>query len=148
MIDYEKAILGKGENFRTEFAKLYPDHPELRFIDADIVARRARIAQLASPSTTEILATMKSDFRRGRPEKEVQLRAGEPVSLGDQIRLLRRLHNISMKELAFRLNVSHQHISSVERNHDIPSKRLLEAICDELSVLPEDLLIYEVNNTF
>lgn len=56
MINYEKELLQKGEAFRAKFAKANPNHPELRFIDADLAARRAMVGELEIvPATIQTL---------------------------------------------------------------------------------------------
>lgn len=46
-MQYELELLGRSEAFRANFAKKSPNHPDLGFMDADIVARKARIALLS-----------------------------------------------------------------------------------------------------
>lgn len=53
MIDYEQELLKRGEAFRGKFGKQNPNHAELRFIDADLAGRRARIAQLQTMQSAD-----------------------------------------------------------------------------------------------
>lgn len=56
MINYEKELLQRGLDFRAEFARANPNHPELRFIDADLAARRVMVGELEIvPATIQTL---------------------------------------------------------------------------------------------
>jgi hypothetical protein len=80
MIHYERELLQRGEAFRDKFAKANPNHPELRFIDADLVARKAMVGQL------EIVpATIQTPQATERQSPRVDLRS-QTYELLSQVR--------------------------------------------------------------
>lgn len=88
MIEYEKALLEAGIVSRAATAKKDPNHPELLILNADIVARKAKIAHLeATPEqliTSEAIA-LKSFF--GKEIKVVE----PPKALFQTLEQLNRL---------------------------------------------------------
>lgn len=62
-------------------------------------------------------------------------------SIGKRIKLRRKELNIKQNELAEKLNISNNHLSSVENGREKPSLELLLNICELLNVTPDYLLL-------
>lgn len=62
-------------------------------------------------------------------------------SIGKRIGLRRKELNIKQNELAEKLNISNNHLSSVENGREKPSLELLLNICELLDVAPDYLLL-------
>lgn len=63
------------------------------------------------------------------------------VNIGNRIRSRRKEMNLKQGELAEKLNISNNHMSSIENGREHPSLELLLAICDTLKVTPDFLLM-------
>ena len=61
-------------------------------------------------------------------------------TIGKRIKLRRKELNIKQNELAEKLNISNNHLSSVENGREKPSLELLLNICELLNVTPDYLL--------
>ena len=66
-------------------------------------------------------------------------------SIGKRIKLRRKELNIKQNELAEKLNISNNHLSSVENGREKPSLELLLNICELLNVTPDLSLIHIYN---
>ena len=62
-------------------------------------------------------------------------------SIGKRIKLRRKELNIKQNELAEKLNISNNHLSSVENGREKPSLELLLNICELLNVTTDYLLL-------
>ena len=62
-------------------------------------------------------------------------------SIGKRIKLRKKELNIKQNELAEKLNISNNHLSSVENGREKPSLELLLNICELLNVTPDYLLL-------
>ena len=63
-------------------------------------------------------------------------------SLGSFIRAQRRLHNLSLRDLSERTDVSNPYLSQIERGLHEPSVRVLKAIAAALNLSAESLLTH------
>lgn len=61
--------------------------------------------------------------------------------LGTRIKNRRKELHITQCELAKQLNISNNHMSSIENAHEKPSLDLLMDICDKINVTPDYLLL-------
>ena len=64
-------------------------------------------------------------------------------TLGQKIRELRETKDLSLRELAKRMDVSAPFISDIELGRRYPSDKLFEAIAKELDISVEDLRAYD-----
>lgn len=64
-------------------------------------------------------------------------------TLGQKIRELREVKDLSLRELAKRLQVSAPFISDIELGRRYPSDKLFEAIAKELDISVEELRTYD-----
>ena len=60
---------------------------------------------------------------------------------GERLRELRCEKGLTQKQLAEKLNISNNHLSSVENGREMPSLELLLNICELLNVTPDYLLL-------
>lgn len=63
------------------------------------------------------------------------------IEMGNRIKLRRKELRIKQSELAENLDVSNNHISSIENGREKPSLDILLHICEELKVTPDYLLL-------
>lgn len=63
------------------------------------------------------------------------------VEMGKRISLRRKELNMSQNQLAEKLNISNNHISSIENGREKMSLDLFTKICNELQVTPDYLLL-------
>lgn len=61
--------------------------------------------------------------------------------MGNRIKLRRKELRIKQSELAEKLDISNNHISSIENGREKPSLEILLGICEELKVTPDFLLL-------
>lgn len=61
--------------------------------------------------------------------------------MGGRIKLRRNELRIKQSELAEKLNISNNHMSSIENGREKPSLDILIRICEELKVTPDYLLL-------
>lgn len=61
--------------------------------------------------------------------------------IGNRIKLRRKEMNMKQAELAKKLNISNNHMSSIENGSQKPSLALFAEICDTLNVTPDFLLL-------
>lgn len=66
-------------------------------------------------------------------------------SMGNRIKLRRKELHIKQSELAERLDISNNHISSIENGREKPSLDMFLKICEELKVTPDYLLLGNVH---
>jgi transcriptional regulator with XRE-family HTH domain len=64
-------------------------------------------------------------------------------SFGEKIRELREERDISLRELAKRLELSAPFISDIELGRRYPSKKVMQQLADALGVKPEELESYD-----
>jgi transcriptional regulator with XRE-family HTH domain len=70
------------------------------------------------------------------------------MKIGNKIRKIRELKNISPKDMADRLNITPQGLNKIEREEvDVNIERLLE-IAGVFEMKPEDLLTFDEKNVF
>lgn len=67
------------------------------------------------------------------------------IAMGKRIQARRRELRIKQGELAERLNISNNHISSIENGREKPSLDILLKICEELKVTPDYLLLGNIH---
>lgn len=67
------------------------------------------------------------------------------VAMGKRIKLRRKELRIKQSELAERLDISNNHISSIENGREKPSLDILLKMCNELSVTPDYLLLGNIH---
>jgi transcriptional regulator with XRE-family HTH domain len=60
------------------------------------------------------------------------------VNIGERLRQIRQIHNISAKKLARELEVDPSTISKIENNQALPSIELLLKICEYFKITPAD----------
>ena len=65
-----------------------------------------------------------------------------PGSLGEYIRQQRKLHELSMRQVADLAGISNPYLSQIERGLRDPSERVLEAIADSLELSADSLHRY------
>ena len=65
--------------------------------------------------------------------------------MGNRIKLRRKELHIKQSELAERLDISNNHISSIENGREKPSLDMFLKICEELKVTPDYLLLGNVH---
>lgn len=65
--------------------------------------------------------------------------------MGNRIKLRRKELHIKQSELAEQLDISNNHISSIENGREKPSLDILIKICDELKVTPDYLLLGNIH---
>lgn len=63
------------------------------------------------------------------------------IEMGNRIQLRRKELRIKQSELAEKLDISNNHISSIENGREKPSLDILLRICEELKVTPDFLLL-------
>lgn len=63
------------------------------------------------------------------------------IEMGNRIKLRRKELRIKQSELAEKLDISNNHISSIENGREKPSLEILLGICEELKVTPDFLLL-------
>lgn len=73
--------------------------------------------------------------------KEVMDLKRQYVEMGGRIQLRRKELRIKQSELAEKLDISNNHISSIENGREKPSLEILLRICEELKVTPDFLLL-------
>lgn len=61
--------------------------------------------------------------------------------IGNRIKLRRKELHLKQGELAEKLNISNNHMSSIENGREHPSLEVLLSICDALKVTPDYLLM-------
>lgn len=66
-------------------------------------------------------------------------------TIGERIRIVRKMNNLNQKQFAQILGVSQTHISKIEANKDSPSQKLLKSICIEFNI-NQDWLELEIGN--
>lgn len=66
--------------------------------------------------------------------------------LGKRIAKRRKSQKIKQEELANILDISYNHLSSIERGRAVPSMALFCEICDALSVTPDYLLLGDMHS--
>jgi transcriptional regulator with XRE-family HTH domain len=75
------------------------------------------------------------------------------IRIGTRIRSARRRADISLRELARRVEASHSHLHGIESGERAPSEKLLRAICTEVGLdfdelarlggfVPEEIIEY------
>lgn len=67
------------------------------------------------------------------------------ISMGNRIRLRRKELRIKQSELAESLNISNNHISSIENGREKPSLDIFLRLCEELKVTPDYLLLGNIH---
>lgn len=65
--------------------------------------------------------------------------------MGNRIKLRRKELRIKQSELAEKLDISNNHISSIENGREKPSLDILLKICEELCVTPDYLLLGNIH---
>jgi len=60
------------------------------------------------------------------------------VNIGERLRQIRQIYNISAKKLARELEVDPSTISKIENNQALPSIELLLKICEYFKITPAD----------
>lgn len=65
--------------------------------------------------------------------------------MGNRIKLRRKELRIKQSELAEKLDISNNHISSIENGREKPSLDILLKICEELKVTPDYLLLGNIH---
>lgn len=60
------------------------------------------------------------------------------MSIGERLRQIRQIHNISARKLAEELEVDPSTISKIENNQALPSIELLFKICEYFKITPAD----------
>lgn len=65
--------------------------------------------------------------------------------MGNRIKLRRKELHIKQSELAEKLNISNNHISSIENGREKPSLDILLKICNKLQVTPDYLLLGNIH---
>lgn len=73
--------------------------------------------------------------------KEVMRLKQQYIEMGNRIQLRRKELRIKQSELAEKLDISNNHISSIENGREKPSLDILLRICEELKVTPDFLLL-------
>ena len=73
--------------------------------------------------------------------KEVMSLKRQYIEMGNRIKLRRKELRIKQSELAEKLDISNNHISSIENGREKPSLEILLGICEELKVTPDFLLL-------
>ena len=63
------------------------------------------------------------------------------MEMGKRIARRRKQLEIKQNELAERIGISNNHLSSIECGKSIPSLKLFRELCNELAVTPDYLLI-------
>lgn len=63
------------------------------------------------------------------------------IEMGNRIKLRRKELRMKQSELAEKLDISNNHISSIENGREKPSLEILLGICEELKVTPDFLLL-------
>lgn len=66
-------------------------------------------------------------------------------SMGNRMKLRRKELRIKQSELAEKLDISNNHISSIENGREKPSLDMFLKICEELNVTPDYLLLGNVH---
>lgn len=66
-------------------------------------------------------------------------------SMGNRIKSRRKELRIKQSELAEKLDISNNHISSIENGREKPSLDMFLKICEELNVTPDYLLLGNVH---
>lgn len=56
------------------------------------------------------------------------------INFGKAIRIIRILKNLKAKDLAEKLNITHNYLSNIENNKSSPSLALLTKIADEFKI--------------
>ena len=87
-----------------------------------------------------IALTMHDGVKHGIPE-EKYTRADHPLLASNLIKEHRKELKMSQAELAERVNVSNNHISSIETGKQIPSLTTFVKICEQLDTTPDFLLL-------
>lgn len=67
------------------------------------------------------------------------------IAIGNRIQLRRKELRIKQSELAEKLDISNNHISSIENGREKPSLDTLLKICEELKVTPDYILLGNVH---
>lgn len=67
------------------------------------------------------------------------------IIMGNRIKLRRKELRIKQSELAEKLDISNNHISSIENGREKPSLDILLKICEELCVTPDYLLLGNIH---
>lgn len=67
------------------------------------------------------------------------------IIMGNRIKLRRKELRIKQSELAEKLDISNNHISSIENGREKPSLDILLKICEELCVIPDYLLLGNIH---
>ena len=62
-------------------------------------------------------------------------------TIGERIAHRRQQKGMKQRELAEKLNISNNYLSSIERGKESPSLEILVAICNELEVTPDYLIM-------
>lgn len=68
------------------------------------------------------------------------------IALGNRIQIRRKELRIKQYELAERIKISNNHMSSIENDREKPSLDILLLICNELNVTPDYLLLGNIRS--
>ena len=63
------------------------------------------------------------------------------IEMGNRIKIRRKELRLKQSELAESLDISNNHMSSIETGSQVPSLNLFMKLCDELKVTPDYLLL-------
>lgn len=66
--------------------------------------------------------------------------------IGEQMRIIRKEKNMTMKQLALEIGLTEQAISQYERGVRKPNKEILDKICNTLNVNINDLYAWNIND--
>ena len=69
------------------------------------------------------------------------------MKIGNKIRILREVKNLSTKQMAYSLDMSLAGYTKIERNEDVNIERL-EKIGEALGIRPEDILTFDEKYIF
>lgn len=68
------------------------------------------------------------------------------IEMGNRIKLRRKELRLKQSELAEKLDISNNHLSSIENGREKPSLDILLCICEELRVTPDYLLLGSIHS--
>ena len=77
--------------------------------------------------------------------KQVKVMSTDFSAMGARIKMRRKELKMSQAELAEKVNVSNNHISSIETGKQLPSLKTFVEICEQLQTTPDFLLLGSVH---
>jgi transcriptional regulator with XRE-family HTH domain len=78
----------------------------------------------------------------GMPDS-IEQQEGEVLDLGQRLKTVRQLHNLSQRELAKRAGVSNAQISLIEQNRSSPSVGMLKKVLDGIPISMSEFFAWQ-----